>query len=178
MSVSNCTLERSVIAKFHELVEPIFRSLDERADKPYRRKPPHSLRLRIDDRHRLTVNPHWMSHAKTLNTSRFKCEFLESTFYEKYQKWQTVRVLTFVTTCDGATLTRWYRQRVEQDQHTVNLLLAEFVADPQKVLARDSDHCAICGRTLTDGTSRGRGIGPECVRSLPWLGFDSNLLAR
>jgi hypothetical protein len=44
--------------------------------------------------------------------------------------------------------------------------LADFITDASAVLARSQDHCACCGKPLTDPLSQGRGFGPECVRQL------------
>jgi len=41
-----------------------------------------------------------------------------------------------------------------------------FLADPAAVFARSADNCCICGRRLTDDTSRTRGIGPECIQTI------------
>jgi hypothetical protein len=46
----------------------------------------------------------------------------------------------------------------------VTRLMRDFLSDKRKVLARSCDHCSICGKGLTDGLSRARGIGPECVK--------------
>ena len=40
-----------------------------------------------------------------------------------------------------------------------------FTTSPWQVFARSVDNCCCCGRALTDGTSRSRGVGPECLRS-------------
>jgi hypothetical protein len=42
-------------------------------------------------------------------------------------------------------------------------VLADFLCEPSTVLRRSSIYCALCGRHLTDGQSRARGIGPECL---------------
>jgi hypothetical protein len=47
----------------------------------------------------------------------------------------------------------------------------DFLDDAAAVFARSHDHCCICGRGLTDEVSRSRGIGPECVHKIPWVGF-------
>lgn len=42
--------------------------------------------------------------------------------------------------------------------------LEAFAADPVQALA-GGDHCALCGRALTDAASIARGIGPECYET-------------
>ena len=45
--------------------------------------------------------------------------------------------------------------------------LETLEANPGAALA-GSDHCAVCGRVLTDEHSRARGIGPECEALAAW----------
>jgi hypothetical protein len=56
-----------------------------------------------------------------------------------------------------------YASAVEDARRIVGTI-REFLDDSRAVLARGCDHCAICGRGLTDELSRSRGIGPECIK--------------
>jgi hypothetical protein len=45
----------------------------------------------------------------------------------------------------------------------------DFLTAPAVVFARSATACCVCGKTLTDGVSRARGIGPECLGRCSWL---------
>ena len=50
-------------------------------------------------------------------------------------------------------------------------IMSEIAKDPQAAMTRyghEIGRCGICGRTLTDETSRARGIGPICAAKEGW----------
>ena len=57
-----------------------------------------------------------------------------------------------------------YRSAMTDAQRIVSTI-RDFLDDRRAVLARNCNHCCICGRGLTDELSRSRGIGPECIKS-------------
>lgn len=67
---------------------------------------------------------------------------------------------------DGTTmrLTSWYHSRYFEALQNFAQTAKEFVLFPWQVFSRSADHCCICGKPLIDDISRGRGIGPECLR--------------
>jgi hypothetical protein len=46
--------------------------------------------------------------------------------------------------------------------HIQDLIIAAGTATSQKLYATELGQCYVCGRTLTDDTSRAMGIGPTC----------------
>jgi hypothetical protein len=50
----------------------------------------------------------------------------------------------------------------------VLVLIAEDPEAASKLYGRELGHCGICGRTLTDETSRANGIGPICAEKAGW----------
>jgi hypothetical protein len=62
---------------------------------------------------------------------------------------------------------RWKRWGCENGHTALELIagtMTDFIEDPEGVFARSADRCCLCGRSLTDEVSRGRGIGPECIQ--------------
>ena len=56
-------------------------------------------------------------------------------------------------------------------QGAANVLAAILEAGPREASARyghELGHCGVCGRTLTDETSRELGIGPVCINKNGW----------
>lgn len=75
---------------------------------------------------------------------------------------------------DGAIRPRRWRRDPEVTAAAFAALvdaLERFAADPRSALA-GGEHCAICGRALTDGDSIARGIGPECMDTVA-LAFET-----
>lgn len=62
---------------------------------------------------------------------------------------------------------RWYRNGKSDDAALALVEMAKlFVADPQSVIARNTDNCCCCGKSLRDEVSRARGVGPECLTKM------------
>jgi hypothetical protein len=60
-------------------------------------------------------------------------------------------------------LHRCYRDRFAEHLGQLTRLATHWLKDPLQPIGGVADHCCICGRILTDATSRARGIGPECI---------------
>lgn len=58
-----------------------------------------------------------------------------------------------------------------RDPGAVKSILARIADDPEAaslLYGRELGHCGVCGRTLTDETSRAMGIGPVCAENTGW----------
>jgi hypothetical protein len=66
-------------------------------------------------------------------------------------------------------LGRYYPRHGPENIARVLQVCRDFLAAPAVVFARSANRCCICGRALTDGVSRARGIGPECMGRCSWL---------
>jgi hypothetical protein len=138
----------------------------------FTRKPNISLRLIADGTPaaKLLVLPAWQPHAKKLNCAALACELLTEED----------------VVSDGVSGKKWRRRfaanlkpndfwvnlvslSAEQDALRVVGTIGSFLNDWRAVLARCATHCCICGRALSDELSRGRGIGPECIKVAPFL---------
>lgn len=66
---------------------------------------------------------------------------------------------------------KWLRDmaKTEPAIEQLKAMLGQLTADPATLFTQSRDRCCMCGRKLTDPLSRGRGVGPECVKSLDWL---------
>jgi hypothetical protein len=59
----------------------------------------------------------------------------------------------------------------EADVRRAVEVMRDFLDDHSAVFARSHDHCCCCGKGLTDELSRSRGIGPECIKKIPYAAF-------
>lgn len=67
----------------------------------------------------------------------------------------------------SAKKTRWYSNGKSDEAAMALVEMAKlFVADPQSVIARNTNHCCCCGKPLHDAVSRARGVGPECLTKM------------
>ena len=67
----------------------------------------------------------------------------------------------------SAQKTRWYLDGKSDEAAMALVEMARsFLADPQSVIARNTDNCCCCGKALRDEVSRARGVGPECLTKM------------
>lgn len=67
----------------------------------------------------------------------------------------------------SARKTMWYRNGKSDGAATALVEMARlFVDDPQSVIARNTNNCCCCGKSLRDEVSRARGVGPECLTKM------------
>jgi hypothetical protein len=147
----------------------------EDAEEPFKRRPPVSLRLicQGEPPAKLVVHPGWNSVSKTVNLDWAPCELLQ----EARDVVRDIRVKLFgkqvsfsISTKRPASVGSIYRT-AEADVHRAVEVMRDFLDDHRTVFARSHDHCCCCGRELTDELSRSRGIGPECIKKIPYGGF-------
>jgi hypothetical protein len=169
---------------FRGATERFFSAMSE-GRQDFTRRPNISLRLIASGEPlaKLIVLPYSNKRGKTLHCDMIDLELLqeriEQTEHGRGKNW-TRRFETGVMPVEGRRrvmdsrhhLKSWsiYRTAVE-DAGRVIATIKDFVDDHRAVLARSHDHCCICGRSLTDELSRSRGIGPECIKTTPFLLF-------
>jgi hypothetical protein len=149
-------------------VQPLWEALA--GGRTFARKPSYGLRLFAADGQTLVgVSPFYNRRAQMVECSRVLLEVISEV--ERYTAavesklfYQLERRL--ILTVQAGTPPRWMRaSRSAVDAvGALVLTLEQFLEDPPAVLRRSTMYCAICGRHLTDGQSRARGIGPECLR--------------
>lgn len=67
----------------------------------------------------------------------------------------------------AARKTMWYCNGKSEGAATALVEMARlFVDAPQSVIARNTDNCCCCGKSLRDEVSRARGVGPECLTKM------------
>jgi hypothetical protein len=140
----------------------------------YNRKPPFSLRLIAagdNPKAKLLVYPQWNPGSKTINPDTVVCELL----YESERKGGFVWEIAMAILLQSGRRARnksHYPLRVETDFFRLINVVTDFIDNAPMVIARNHSNCAICGKRLTDTTSRARGIGPECiVTKAPYFAF-------
>lgn len=149
------------------------------------RRPPVAIRLLDGGDHVYTIRPGWKSPSvryREKQTSDRKLPLSAATFGERFEKIQQFgrfqfdklyvdaihqnhgKCATFNFDDTKLSLTSWYHTRYFEALENFAQTSKEFVLFPWQVLSRSKDHCCICGKNLTDEISRGRGIGPDCLR--------------
>jgi hypothetical protein len=168
--------EAATLAAFRDRLTLLFDAM--RRDKePFRRRPNISLRLIAEGEPlaKVIVLPH-VRHDPTggyLVPSEHTVELMEQEAIRvKGEDAIRFRKKLFFrsSAATAPTLKLLYRSAPDDARRIVGTI-REFLEDSRVVLARGCDHCAICGRGLTDELSRSRGIGPECIKVAPFLFF-------
>ena len=92
--------------------------------------------------------------------------------------YQLERQLTLLVVPGCRPIWRRFGADYVQDLKTLLPILEDFLMESAAVLRRSTTYCAICGRHLTDGQSRARGIGPECLhRVSTWFAYTESMFA-
>jgi hypothetical protein len=173
----------ALFAAVQQQVTPLWERVT--AGKTFARKPSYCLRLLSEGAALLVgISPAYSRQTKTVHCANLLVEslgeverYLDSEdpkpLYQLYRHVQ-VRVEAGKLPRCGAK-----RRTAVQDIQALLPTLEQFLADPGAVLRRSTRFCGICGRLLTDGQSRARGIGPECLKSaLPLVAFETSPFAR
>jgi hypothetical protein len=156
---------------FHEVTTAYF--TEEVAGQTFERKPHISITLVTlgEPRAKIAIRPCWQTtygEKKTLSLlpDRVHIELLVERLEWKNSEQivATHKDLELVLYKTKVSMGRYYPNRVEECIGRVVETMTAFMIDPEPVLARSCDHCCVCGRGLTDETSRSRGIGPECLK--------------
>jgi hypothetical protein len=152
-------------ARLHEVASGFFAA--ESAGKTYERRPNLSLRLAVEGEPpaRLLIHPGWVPYHKELDTSRVELELMHEETTPEGKTKRRLELSVYLKTASGAKAGRYYlSQRGVDSAHRLAESVAAFLRNPAQEFARSAEWCCICGRALTDGVSRARGIGPECLR--------------
>jgi hypothetical protein len=179
---------RTILAQYAEATErfrqaaaAVLSRLAEGRPPPTRR-PPISLQLMAAGlpAAKLSMVPHWTPPCRrsgrpgVLDCERLRVEMLteeavrhEGTDTRKF----TCRAALLLLPGGKSTLRSFYRSTFRDDLHRAVGVMTDFLADSRTVFARSHDRCCLCRRRLTDEQSRGRGVGPECIRSLDMVLF-------
>jgi hypothetical protein len=156
-----------VFSDFREIAEPIFDAMLE-GESVFSRRPNVSLRLPVSGglAARVLVRPGWDRRRKEIRsgmTAEMVIERVATAGIRCNIPLPHVEVAVEMSD-KGPRWTLWTHDDGESALHLMVGTMAEFVEDPERVFARSSDRCCLCGRRLTDEVSRGRGIGPECIQ--------------
>jgi hypothetical protein len=149
----------------HEMLTTFFKAKASEKGDQLLRRPPIAVRLLDGDEHVYTIRPGWTKPCRTYLTheqvyGRFS---YESLFVDAiHQCHGKCAKFTFDDT--SIRMTSWYRSRYFEAVENFAQTAKDFVLFPWQVFSRSKDRCCICHKRLTDEISRGRGIGPECLR--------------
>jgi hypothetical protein len=135
----------------------------DKGDKLFRR-PPIAVRLLDGDEHVYTIRPGWQTPCRWMNDPPYPGELLFGKLYVDAIHQTYGKCAKFWFDDMTVHLTSWYPSRFFAALENFAQTSKEFVLFPWQVFSRSKDRCCICGKGLTDEISRGRGIGPECLR--------------
>lgn len=164
---------QGLLSRFAAEMAQLFRSM-EGEQVTHGRRPNISLRLIAtgEPAAKLIVLPDWNPIRKVMDLDWFICELLTENIVANSEGPDTGRewrqALSFGFGQDPPRVGSIRLEGWGEDIGRAVETIRDFIEDRRSVLARARDHCAICGRPLTDELSRGRGIGPECIQKLPW----------
>jgi Family of unknown function (DUF6011) len=120
----------------------------------------------------LEIRPDWCRWFKKLDTETLAVDLLvnrtvrEDLFQRALHR---PAELEITLTPDGARINRRSLIHGDEGQERIAEVVDDFLADPMASLSRSNDHCCLCRRKLTDGTSVLRGYGPECSKKIGTL---------
>lgn len=153
---------------FWTVAQAFFR--EESEGKEFTRRPTVSITLPAagDPPARLVAVPEWNRRTHTLVLSRVCLEFLVDRFSITGEPQRSAEVKIHLD--EGLPhirrlSIRWGAEGIQRLVETV----AQFLHDPAGVFSQSADHCCICRKALTDGASRARGVGPDCLRKANFL---------
>jgi hypothetical protein len=174
-AVNQALVDNAVLLQeFREKVTIVFRWMLEGSEKPFKRRPPVSLRLICGGKPfaKLIVHPGWNSVSKTIGLDWVACELLQETSlvvnYTPVRKFGNQ--VDFIIRVGCPSKVKSIYRTAETDVGRVVDVIRDFLDDHRAVFARSHDHCSCCGRALTDELSRSRGIGPECIKKIDAFG--------
>jgi hypothetical protein len=163
-----------LLGRFRDTLAGLFTGMAE--GRTFGRRPNVSLRLIADGEPpaKVIALPGWNPGVKALNCRHLVCELLVERDVQTSQgpgKQRQRRAKLWLAADGRVGAGSLYWATAAADYGRVLATLRSFLDDRRAVLARSHDHCCVCGRRLTDGLSRARGIGPECVKFSGMLVF-------
>jgi hypothetical protein len=126
---------------------------------PFDRRPVLGLTLRVVDG-KVVLRPAWDARKKWIDCR----DLAADVWLPAAETGQPHRAWSFVWANGRMGRQNWCLPQADAALTTLVQLLRDWRQNPGAVLARSTDHCCCCGRALSDPTSRGRGIGPECCK--------------
>lgn len=163
INVLDETLRDLVILELRDKCVAFF--LDASHGKTYSRTPPLALRLPHGD-YVIVVKPTAThSNGVMVDDRGVLIECLKRCKDAAESKFPVRMLSVLVETT--ARKTRWYHNGKSDEAATAIVEMAKlFVADPQSVIAKNTNNCCVCGKALRDEVSRARGVGPECLTKM------------
>jgi hypothetical protein len=134
-----------------------------------KRRPPIGLRLIAagEPLGKVVTTPRWDPQCHHFAVWSITCELLveEPVLVGGVEAVRRKRQITVSGNdhCGWRWLRKFHKTGL-QDTSRVVSTIRDFMEDSKAVLARSHGWCCVCGRKLTDGLSRSRGIGPECIK--------------
>jgi hypothetical protein len=172
-----CEQKRAEIATTLAEHGPLFQQLQGRVEpfwehavigKVYeRRRPPLGLRIPAlgEPAARVAIYPHWLNNHGLMELVRGKVHVEFLIMRLRFSgKLAPDKRLGFALGNGEPRIDRYYPGTITDDLGRMVEAITDFVKDPLAAFRRSSGHCCICGKPLTDGMSRSRGIGPECLQ--------------
>jgi hypothetical protein len=113
---------------------------------------------------RLIVRPGWDDRDKAIGFSEIECSLSVAHDTGRGEPKDRVELVLTLDADRPAHLSRFHDRHAVADLDRSLEAAFTFLHDPAELFRRVRSHCGICGRKLTDETSRARGVGPECIR--------------
>jgi len=166
---------KSTLDAFRLACSDLFQIQVERKEQPFIRKPPIGLRFRLGPNVLAICSPRFDYGSKTVLCRSQTIELIkqEQTERKGEQFFRPVKRLGISLSDKGNHMTRWYRNTLADDALQLLTGIERFLQHPNQQMEGMS-HCAVCGRVLSDGQSRARGVGPECIEMVSRWPFYTN----
>lgn len=151
--------------RFRQTAEAMTLARMETIEVGSKRKPSLGICLEIDDKNRVSCAPGFNRRERQVIADEQRLDL--TTEVEKTKGGATlfkpVRRLTLQLKPGMCWPSRWYWSTWQDDLAKAATLAEQFADAPLEVLRRRAGNCVICGRTLSDGESIARGVGPQCL---------------
>jgi hypothetical protein len=155
---------RQLLDTFRTACAQLFELQEAAKQKPFLRKPGICLRFRVGPNELATCSPSFNYTRKEVQCWKQVLELIQQEQVERDGKpyFRPIKRLKVSLTEQGTVLMQWYRNRLADDVRLLMAGVEGFLRSPEQQL-EGMPHCSICGRKLTDGQSKSRGVGPECI---------------
>ncbi len=142
-----------------------------RGKKYLNKRPKTAMRFLLDDNNSLTFKPEISSSPTGWKMgNKIRCELRKDITAMGVSGHGCYLILNL--TSDGLIIPRRWKKDIDKTKEAFELVkdfLDKLATQPKKVIARNKNRCAICGRKFTDPESMARGIGPECVKMFEYF---------
>jgi hypothetical protein len=150
----------------------LFELIANSKDQPFERKPPIGLRFRIGYNSLALTAPGFDYGNKIVLCNSQTAELLvEKKKYKNGREFfKPEKRLVLYLSEANTSIRKFYLRTLEQDAELFFNGIKRFLDSPNQML-ENSDRCAICRRSLEDGLSKARGVGPECIEKIDKWGL-------